>query len=375
MDTQQARDIFEKFSGAMAYISVENTDGIHAIGSAFHVGEGVFVTARHVVEGLRIREVATTERTYIDADPSEDTRVAIAEPDGTKRPVHLVTAATLQIESGPHFHSDETVDVAIFRVREYDPRLPWVPLGSHLDDWLGPNDFVLTEAVVFGYPPIPLTTSPHLVATRAEVNAQVDLRVCEHVHFVLSATPRGGFSGGLAVVEYGFALGVVTTSLLMNNKEPESGFFAVLSVEPILNCLADHKLLPECQAEGWDDFWNIDTTYYCRRDQQGPGDSIVASLGIFDDNKRFYLEISCDDNDELFATICEQTRNALLSMNPSDEVVRPGFIKLHIEGAVKECRAALMQARKIAHRLLVAAGYRRSAGQNPENPQEPVGTP
>src|SRR5437868_3578993 len=137
LDTQQARTIFEKFSGAMAYIAVEHPDGTHSIGSTFHVGEGVFVTARHVVEGLRIRGVATTERTYIDADASEDTRVAIAGPDGTQRPVHLVTAATLEIESGPYFHADETVDVAIFRVREYDPRLPWVPLGSHLDDWLG----------------------------------------------------------------------------------------------------------------------------------------------------------------------------------------------------------------------------------------------
>lgn len=115
----------------MAYIAVDHLDGIHRIGSTFHVGEGVLVAARHVVEGLRILEVATTERTYIDADATEDTRVAIAGPDGAQRPVHLVAAATLEIESSPYFHADESVDVAIVRVREYDPRLPlgtiWQP--------------------------------------------------------------------------------------------------------------------------------------------------------------------------------------------------------------------------------------------------------
>jgi hypothetical protein len=54
----------------MAYIAVEHPDGTSGIGSAFHVGEGVFVTARHVVDGLRIREIATTERSYIDAEDS-----------------------------------------------------------------------------------------------------------------------------------------------------------------------------------------------------------------------------------------------------------------------------------------------------------------
>ena len=73
---------------------------------------------------------------------------------------------------------------------------PWVPFGNHLDDWLGSDDFVLAGAVLLGYPPIPFATAPYLVAARAEVNAQVDLRGSQHVHFVLSATPRGGFSGG-----------------------------------------------------------------------------------------------------------------------------------------------------------------------------------
>jgi hypothetical protein len=371
LDTQQARAIFEKFGGAMAYVAVEKTDGTQSIGSAFHVGEGVFVTARHVVEGLRILEIATTERSYIDAKDSEETLVSIATPDGAQRRVHLVTSSTLEIESGPYFHPDETVDVAVFRVQGYDPRLPWVPLGSHLDDWLGESDFVLAEAIVLGYPPIPFTTRPYLVAARAEINAQVDLRGTRHVHFVVSATPRGGFSGGLAVVEYGFALGVITTSLVMNHKEPESGFFSVLTVEPILNCLAEHKLLPDCQAEGWDGMWNTEGRYYCKREpsQPRPGDYIVAAVGVFDDGKRFYLEFNLDDNDELFATIRKRSHQVLQSIMTREEVVRENFVKFHVEGPAEECRTRLADARGAAHSLLVAAGYRTSPTSNSENVQ------
>lgn len=353
----------------MAYVAVTHPDGTPGIGSAFHVGEGVFVTSRHVVEGLQITEIATTERAYLDAKDSEETLVSIAQPDGAQRRVHLITSSALEIESGPHFHPDEAIDVAVFKVREYDPRLPWVPLGSHLDDWLGESDFVLAEAIVLGYPPIPLTTRPYLVAARAEINAQVDLRGTRHVHFVVSATPRGGFSGGLTVIEYDFALGVITTSLVMNNKEPESGFFTVLTVEPILNCLAVHKLLPDCQAEGWDDLWNSDSKHYYRRQagQSHPGDTIVGAVGIFDNGKRFYLEFHLDDNDELFAKIREQSHQVLQPIMTSEEVVKQHFIKLHVKGTAEECSAVLAAARETAHNLLVAAGYRTSPSSSSDD--------
>ena len=45
----------------MAYLEVEATNGDREIGSAFHVGSGIFVTARHVVQGKRIVEMRQTE--------------------------------------------------------------------------------------------------------------------------------------------------------------------------------------------------------------------------------------------------------------------------------------------------------------------------
>jgi len=51
MDTSRARELFQKYGAAVAYVEVESTTGERGLGSAFHVGEGVFVTARHVVDG------------------------------------------------------------------------------------------------------------------------------------------------------------------------------------------------------------------------------------------------------------------------------------------------------------------------------------
>jgi hypothetical protein len=45
----------------MPYICAEDKEVKRGIGSAFHVGEGVFVTARHVVEHKQILEVRLTE--------------------------------------------------------------------------------------------------------------------------------------------------------------------------------------------------------------------------------------------------------------------------------------------------------------------------
>lgn len=61
MDTRQARILYHEHATAMVYVAVEQPDGTHAMGSAFHVGEGVFVTSRHVVEGNTIREIRVTE--------------------------------------------------------------------------------------------------------------------------------------------------------------------------------------------------------------------------------------------------------------------------------------------------------------------------
>jgi hypothetical protein len=159
------------------------------------------------------------------------------------------------IRSGPYFHSNPDVDVAVFQVERIDAYTPVIELGGHLDDWLGRSDFVLWEVVILGYPPIPLARYTQLFAARGEVNAQIDLTLLPHVHFILSSTPRGGFSGGVVLLQGGYALGI-TQSLITNNNIAELGYMTAVSIEPIFECLAQHQLLPEVQAEWWDGLWN-----------------------------------------------------------------------------------------------------------------------
>src|SRR6516165_2628332 len=61
MDSRTARHLYAQHRKAMAYVEIQKPDSTLGIGSAFHVGDGVFVTARHVVEGNKIIEVRITE--------------------------------------------------------------------------------------------------------------------------------------------------------------------------------------------------------------------------------------------------------------------------------------------------------------------------
>ena len=78
MDSNTAQELFKRFAGAIAYVAVEGQDGVQGIGSAFHVGEGVFVTARHVVENLKILEVNNRITTVVGwgsfPKPTENTK-------------------------------------------------------------------------------------------------------------------------------------------------------------------------------------------------------------------------------------------------------------------------------------------------------------
>lgn len=160
-------------------------------------------------------------------------------------------------------HPDPAVDVAVLRLEGpytpgwpgHEPELwgdrsqqpmPIVQLGGWLDDWLG-DELTLEPVLVMGYPPIPFGYGPLLVATSAEINAVLDKRQEHHPYFILSAMARGGLSGALAITGFENALGVAVESLVMDDGVPEVGFFAVLSVEPIYDCLEHHGVMPKVQ--------------------------------------------------------------------------------------------------------------------------------
>jgi hypothetical protein len=219
----------------MAYIAVERPDGNQGIGSAFHIGDGVFVTARHVVDGNRLLKVKTTEPVAIGAaeffPDMPETR--IEEYNQALRPVlgydpmFKHWPKEFDVETGPLFCDDPGIDLAIFKVKDIHHAVPSVLLGVHFDDWIYRYPWQLSEAIVLGYPPIPLTNEPHLVAARAEIHTFVALRGSRNVHFILSATPRDGFSGGLALHEGGVALGVILGGLVQDNQPTELGYYSL----------------------------------------------------------------------------------------------------------------------------------------------------
>lgn len=228
-DDPPSLGFFSLYSQCLVCIeSVDASEG-SCVGSAFHIGDGYLVTARHVVQ---------------------DRRLTAAIPYGS---------ATLDLDSIEIIYpSDESVDLAILRSnfslephrrtrywgRDDVHKIYRIELGYHLDDWID-DGLTLAEVVMLGYPPIPLSRSPVLVAVAGHVNAVIDPYIgSNHPLFIVSPTPRGGFSGGPVLVRRGgWLLGVTTSSLLRGPFETELGYSAALTVEPLWKLLAENNIV------------------------------------------------------------------------------------------------------------------------------------
>ena len=236
-----ARNQFAAYRGCVAHIETLDAEGNPDCGTCFHVGDGVFVTARHVIEHRTINNVEFGD----SAVKQELLQVQQYWGARSHGDVHIV--------EGPSFHPEPQVDVACFRVKPY-PKA-WIPLGGHLDNYLTQYELVLYRTLLLGYPPVPLTAEPILVASVGEINALVDLYIGGHPHFIISTMARGGFSGSPVLVAYNednpegtAVLGMVTQSLIRDEKPEEHGYMAILTVEPIFTCLELNNMLPHSQG-------------------------------------------------------------------------------------------------------------------------------
>lgn len=226
---------YRRFKPCLVAVESIDSEGIVHIGTAFHIGDGYLVTARHVVQDFTVnrliselheREIVAHEYFYPD---DENIDLAVIR---TNLDLNNYITKTRIIVSGVE---EEKVD--------------HIPIGGHLDDWID-DGLVLMQVVVFGYPPIPTSPSPVLVAVRGEVNAVIDPYIgSPHPLFVISPTSRGGFSGGPVITRGGWLLGVTTTSLVNDHAVPELGFAAALTIEPLLNLLFKNRIFPAANAE------------------------------------------------------------------------------------------------------------------------------
>lgn len=268
--------VYNEYGAGVAYISVIDKNGDESIGSCFHIGDGIFITAKHVVRGFTIKEIGTTtyQRKYFETEESKNTGMVRVD-------LSYVPQKTKNFE-GPFFHPDENIDVAALKIP--DIKAPILYLGDHLDDWLG-YEYVLSEVIVMGYPPIPFAREPLLITSKSEINAIVDKYTGGHPHFILSSMARGGFSGGPAVTNEGVVLGVITESLISNNQPTELGYLSVMSVEGIYNCIAYHRIVPEHIDEQWEGFWNKESKLF----SANPSDHIDVS--IYRGKGKFYIDL------------------------------------------------------------------------------------
>lgn len=272
-------ETYVRAAGAVAYVAVVDAKGDEGIGSAFHIGGGIFVTARHVIDQVTIKEIATTKSVRLSE-----------EVDGKVAPPRL-----LKIVDGPYYGPDG-LDVAVFRVELDDTPLPAIAVSQHTDYSLEENDFILSDILVVGYPPIPFTTIPNQVVSLGQINAVVRVHHSPVLHFIASTMARGGFSGGVALDQSGVAVGLVTESLGVNETPVETGYMSLLSIEPAVD-LAAAKF--GFGAHGDFPGRYSDTLFGAKFSKRGAVtlSSFVydASLFVLDDDRDVFIEINCTD--------------------------------------------------------------------------------
>lgn len=232
----------------MVRITVRTQLGDLSNGSAFHIGDGWLVTAAHVVNDGKIEEIVSEYCSqYLEIEKiicHSDERVDLAILKTNLDLNHYLTKTTIHGSPEGFVQTDH------------------IEIGGHLDDWIG-DELVLSKVLLMGYPPVPFSSGPVLLASEGEVNAVVDKYNGPHPHFVISNMGRGGYSGGPVLSEFGFLLGVLTESLVVNNQSEEFGYSSAISVEPLLVLLQENGVYPgknretiEVLLEGadhWDD--------------------------------------------------------------------------------------------------------------------------
>lgn len=147
------------------------TDDIN-IGSGFFITPNTIVTCKHVYQEL-IRD-----KTYIEDENGKKYTVAQVIP-----------------------HPNEKIDIIKLITKE-----PFDFFTHSIED-----NIILTEKViVFGYPPIPLSSRPFLMANLGEVSSIVDNYLDGTDCIILSCILRPGNSGGPIINEYGKLIGIST---------------------------------------------------------------------------------------------------------------------------------------------------------------------
>lgn len=155
-------ELAQMIAPCIARITVRTPDGDLSNGTAFHIGGGAFITARHVVDGNEFVELVGE-----DCGATELSVSSVHLPEEQQ-----VDLALLDTDFSLHHYMERTRVIIDERGAERD-KLDQIPLGGHLDDWVG-NELLLSRAYSFGFPVIPRSSGPVLTVVEAQVNAIID---------------------------------------------------------------------------------------------------------------------------------------------------------------------------------------------------------
>ncbi|MBN7807710.1 MULTISPECIES: S1 family peptidase [Agrobacterium] len=335
------QETYIRAAGAIAFIAIVDANGDEGIGSAFHIGDGIFVTARHVIDGVTIKEIATTKSAHL----SEETGGKPAPPRRFK------------IIDGPYYGPDE-LDVAVFRVDLGGTLLPAITVSQHTDYTLGENDLILSDVLIVGYPPIPFTIVPSQVVTLGQINAVVRVHHSKVLHFIASATARGGFSGGVALDKSGMALALVTESLGTRDTPVETGYMSLLSIEPAVDLAAEkfgfstHGTYPGRYSD------TLFAAKFSDPNAQSLSSFIYdASLYVYDDDRDVLVEFNCTD--EALITEALATFNAITPLR-RQQVDEHYVLYTPVDNPPA---SLLLEAGEAVAALFIKSGYKMMASE------------
>lgn len=335
-DKNVFRETYLRAAGAVAFVGIIDSDGHESIGSAFHIGDGIFVTARHVIDGVTITEIATTKSAHLNE-----------EADG-----RVSAPRRFELVDGPFFGPDQ-LDVAVFRVDLGGVPLPAIKVSQHTDFGLGESDLILVDVLIIGYPPIPFTTVASQVVMLGQINSIVRVRHSSALHFIASAMARGGFSGGVALDQSGTALGLVTESLGKGEIPAELGFMSLLSIEPAVD-LAQEKFGLSKEGGFSGRYSDILFGANFSNPTDRPLSSFIydASVYVYDDDRDVFAEFKCIDKVLLEEAIA--TFNAVTPIRREE----PEYGHILYTPLENPPAARLLEAAEAVARLFVMRGYR-----------------
>jgi hypothetical protein len=150
---------------------------------------------------------------------------------------------------------------------------------------------------------------------------------------------------------------MVTQSATRDHAPAETGFLSVISVEPLYECLAHHKLMPNAQKESWDGFWNSTPLDYVGSSGQG---QMLASLSLHDDGTEIYIDCHAHKNKALVEKIVDSLLLALGGWPTEIDRKREDWVRVGLRGDIAIASRLAKSAVAAADTMLLGKGLRRS---------------